>query len=494
MMLWAGSLLATEKKGADKSAAPPLQRSEAVNFAQQLDGAVHIIVENYVRPVSRPKLLLAALTGLYETARIPVPGSLSADVQTAKNDQQRFELIVRTRESLGNLPALQGVNALEVGVRAMCRLLDPYCQWVTWNEAPTVLREKAISPFGLDWEPHPGLGQVVVTKVEPGGSAQRNGIRPGDRITHINGLPQGAAALHPLTVTDSPAASRGTEVVVTLARPGSKLTRTVTLEAEDFRPESVFGVIRQEDNTWDFMVDREHQIAQVRIGTLAEGTSEELLDALTGLKAKGLRGLILDLRWCPGGFFRESVAAARLFLDEAPIAKTKMRDGQDQEYAGKRDVNFLDFPIVVLVNHETMGGAELIAAALQDNKRGLIAGQRTFGKASIQTMKDLGIPKTGLKLTTGTFLRPSGKNLHRFPESKLTDDWGVLPDPKLECRVSPDLSKHLREWWSWQTLRPGSSREVLPLDDPAVDPQRQAALQTLVKMLNNPGANQSVRR
>jgi carboxyl-terminal processing protease len=498
MMLWAAPLLGTEKTSEGKSATSPLPRSEAVAFAQQLDKVVHFVAETYVKPVPHSALLLAALTGLHEAARLPVPPSLSADAQNAKNEQQRLELIARIRQSLGDLPVLQGSKGIEVGVRAMCQVLDPYCQPVVLKEGFQVLREKPISPFGLDWEMPTGASTAVITKVDPGGPAQRNGLRPGDRITHVNGRPaneQATLLLPP--ATDSPAPDRAAEeVVLTLVRPATKLTRTVTLPAEDFRPESVFGVVRQEDNSWDFMVDREHQIAQVRIGSFAEGTAEELLQTLTALKAKGLRGLILDLRWCPGGFLKEAVASARLFLDEVPIAKTKMRNGQSEEYVGKRDVNFLDFPIIVLVNHDTLGGAELIAAALQDNKRALVAGQRTFGKGTIQILTVVVTPNIGLKLSAGTFLRPNGKNLHRFPDSKATDDWGVLPDPKLEFRISPDLSKQLREWWLWQTLRPGSSREVLPLDDPATDPQRQAALKALLRMLDKSasGPKQSVSR
>jgi carboxyl-terminal processing protease len=338
---------------------------------------------------------------LHEAARVPVPPSLSAVAQNAKNEQQRLELIARIRQSLGDLPVLQGSKGIEVGVRAMCQVLDPYCQPVALKEGFQVLREKPISPFGLDWEMPAGASTAVITKVDPGGPAQRNGLRPGDRITHVNGRPaneQATLLLPP--ATDSPAPDRAAEeVVLTLVRPATKLTRTVTLPAEDFRPESVFGVVRQEDNSWDFMVDREHQIAQVRIGSIAEGTAEELQQALTALKVRGLRGLILDLRWCPGGFLKEAVASARLFLDEVPIAKTKMRNGQSEEYVGKRDVNFLDFPIIVLVNHDTLGGAELIAAALQDNKRALVAGQRTFGKGTIQILTVVVTPNIGLKLS-----------------------------------------------------------------------------------------------
>src|SRR5262249_21973686 len=123
------------------------------------------------------------------------------------------------------------------------------------------------------------------------------------------------------------------------------------------------------------------------------------------------------------------------------------------------------------------------AAALQDHKRAVIAGQRTLGKGSIQNQQALPIPNLGLKLTTGTFIRASGKNLHRFPDSKPGDDWGVRPEPKFEFRVSADVSRQLREWWLLQSLRPGSRNEALPLDDPSADPQRRAALQALLGML-----------
>jgi carboxyl-terminal processing protease len=89
----------------------------------------------------------------------------------------------------------------------------------------------------------------------------------------------------------------------------------------------------------------------------------------------------------------------------------------------------------------------------------------------------------GLKLTSGTFERPSGKNLHRFPDSKPADDWGVRPDADGECRVSPELGRRLREWWGRQSLRPGASNERLPLDDPSADPQRQAAVEAVARLL-----------
>jgi carboxyl-terminal processing protease len=140
-------------------------------------------------------------------------------------------------------------------------------------------------------------------------------------------------------------------------------------------------------------------------------------------------------------------------------------------------------PLVVLVNAQTSGGAELIAAALQDHKRAPIAGQRTFGKASVQTALYLNVPGASVKLTTGEFLRPGGKNLHRRPDAGPRDDWGVRPDPKLEMRVSPERDRELKGWWEQQTLRPGPELKILPLDDPANDPQRQIALRGVLEQL-----------
>ena len=121
--------------------------------------------------------------------------------------------------------------------------------------------------------------------------------------------------------------------------------------------------------------------------------------------------------------------------------------------------------MIVLVNGETTGGGELIAAALQDHKRAVVAGQRTRGKGSIQTPTRVPLLADGgridgdlhLKLTNGAFLRPSGKGLTRYADSKPTDDWGVSPDPNLEFRVSNELSGRLKDWWNQQSMRPGTS-------------------------------------
>jgi len=163
------------------------------------------------------------------------------------------------------------------------------------------------------------------------------------------------------------------------------------------------------------------------------------------------------------------------------VATLGSRNDEERPFNNQQAGPFHTLPVVVLINGQSSGGAELIAATLQDQRRAKVAGQRSLGKASVQK-SDIVIPNAnaGIKLTTGTFFRSTGKNLHRFPDSKPTDDWGVRPDAGLEFRISPDLNRQLRDWWTLQTLRPGGCNDALPLDDPANDPQRHAALQFLL--------------
>src|SRR5262249_23822343 len=245
--------------------------------------------------------------------------------------------------------------------------------------------------------------------------------------------------------------------------------RDAVVLRERFRSECVLGSRRRTNNSWEYFIDRKNGIAHVRITSLCRGTGTDLREVMDGLLADGLHGLVLDLRWCPGGYLNEAVDVAGLFLGDESIATVKGRGREDSVYRGASAALCMTLPLVVLVNNETSGGAELIAAALQDHKRARIVGQRTLGKARVQTPLSIGLDGVGFKLTTGTFVRPGGKNLHRFPESQTRDDWGVIPDE--DCRVSAALAAKLKQDWLLWSLRPPRSMDRLALDDPMSDPQ-----------------------
>jgi C-terminal peptidase prc len=515
-------------------------QSEALSYASAIVELVNRIQQEYVKPVSRLDLYEAALVGLYEAAREPVPAGLRADIRQAV-EGDITGLLIRVREGLGHSDALRQEKALLASLQALPRVLDPYCGLTSRREfqrldvadntpntglefvgVPLVTIGVALFPGGVRpsdaaamtaQQPAPA-GPLRVQNVQPGSPAHRAGVRPGDMITRLNGHPPEApefvALFQRLRPVQAGVPIRATEMQVrlTVVRAGRPNPFELTVGVDRYRPESVFGARRRPDGSWNFMLDPAQRIGYVRVGGIREmdtdddpegkyGTPREFRDALRSLRTDGVRGLVLDLRWCPGGYLREAATVARLLLPrEMPKGKgvafqqEPRRDQPDQPAAltpvefYQIDEPYTDFPVVALINGETSGGGELIAAALQDHRRAAIAGQRTVGKGSIQTQPNRrvvnGIP---FKLTTSTFLRPSGKNLQRFPDSKPTDDWGVRPDEGRDLPLTPDASRRLKDWWTLQTLRAPDDFAALPLDDPENDPQRSAAVEMLRAMI-----------
>ncbi len=494
--------------------------SDGETFAVLLLDAVNWVSEVYVRPVSRVDLLHTALAAMYERARRPVPRDLRRRLERAEketggqtvsppsqpaplvpalaprrppiaDDRPLLELLRTVHADLGRIEQLGGADALSLGCHAMLRSLDPYSDVIATKEDRRILGSgPERDGFGLE-VPDDGE-RVVIRDVLLGSSAQQAGLRPGDEILRLHDsdgrerdVKESLNVLNgraPLLKPQQGAFALPQPITLTYRRPGVRGARQVTLEWRHFRPEGVFGVARRDDNTWNYWLDAERKIAYLRLGNLigteyGGGTAEELSDILAALRHDGLRGLILDLRWCPGGALSGSTKTAELFLGEGTIATVRYRSRPEEVYRSTNEGKHNDFPMVVLINSESTGGAELIAAALQDHHRAVLVGQRTHGKGNVQALRTGAI---GLKVTSGTIMRPCGKPLHRFPDSKPDDPWGVHPDPGHEFRISADASRALRTWCEELTMRPGSSTKRLPLDDPLADPQRNAALEALL--------------
>lgn len=304
-------------------------------------------------------------------------------------------------------------------IEGMLKTLDPYSAYLT----PERYKELEIGTSGE----FGGVGieisgendlLTVITPIE-GSPAARAGIKPGDLIIAIDGKStQGLSVDEAVKSLRGP---KGSTVKITIQSQGDKNPREVALVRDIIYVKSVNSKL----------IDG--RIGYIKLSQFQEKTSEELVKAIEALESENktqLNGLILDLRNNPGGLLTQAVDVADEFIDEGLIVSVKGRveDQSTEYYATKKD-NTPGYPIVVLVNKGSASASEVVAEALQDKKRAIILGTKTFGKGSVQSIIKLE-DGSGLKLTTAKFYAPSGRSINQV---------GVIPDVIVEDSQGKDL-------------------------------------------------------
>lgn len=283
--------------------------------------------------------------------------------------------------------------------------------------------------------------RIVVISPIVGTPAYKAGIKPGDEIEMIDGEPtQGMSAEDAVERIQGPP---GTTVRLTIRPRGSSRTVEKTLVRSIIEVESVLGDQRDAAKNWDFMLDKEYRIAYVRLSQFNKKSFDEMRNVLARLEGDQVRALILDLRNNPGGLLDAAVNIADLFLTSGVVVSVEGRNRTHSSYEAREPGTLLlHKPMVVLIDGSSASASEIVAAALQDHKRAVVMGERSFGKGSVQTLIPMEGGKAALKLTTAKYMRPSGKNIHRFPDSKEEDDWGVRPDVEV-----PLTRAEREEYW-----------------------------------------------
>jgi carboxyl-terminal processing protease len=479
---------------APRPAAPSRESYElANNYTLNLQLVVELVATSYVHPIPVNDLYAAALEGLYFKAGKERPQQLIKDLRQKSTTTERLGVVRKARlEIISELPQSDGSD-LRSSILAVTRLLDAHSTLIPNSQMEGT---ESIRLYGFEFHSESADGTVppsvpfMIQSVKTGTPAQKAGLRPADLILSIDDVM--------INLLDAKKAYDGLihfepnefpKHTLLVERQGLRKPFHVTLAAKAASEgESFYGVSRKPDNSWNYWLDPKARIAYFRLGAIESNADSELASIL--LELGNINGLIFDLRWCPGGYIDPAAQIARMFLENGIIAKMSYRNREENENATIRADGGLsrvppgDYPLLLLVNGQTIGGGELIAAALKDNNRALVAGSRTFGKATIQTANPLNsLAGYTFKLTTGTYSRPNGKNLQRYPESKPSDDWGIRPDPGYEIPMSADLSKQMLEWHTRFALRPGDSKEQMELDDPEADPQRLRCVKLLRKMM-----------
>ncbi len=325
---------------------------------------------------------------------------------------------------------------IEAAIKGVMSKLDPYSSYISPKEL-SGFRAAVDNEFG-------GIGiQILVDDgvlriLSPlyGTPAYRAGLLAGDWIVEIDGRStEGLSQDEAIDRLKGSEGSRVTLVVVHAGRPAEERVK-VTLRRERIRIDTVLGDRRKADDTWDFMLDGRSGIGYVRVAAFGRETARDLRRALEQMQARHMRGLILDLRFNPGGLLSSAIEVSNLFISSGRIVSTKGRNTPERVWNARKNGAFEGFPMVVLVNHYSASASEIVSACLQDHQRAVLMGERTWGKGSVQNVIEMENGRSALKLTTAAYYRPSGKNIHRFPDSKDTDTWGVMPDAGYDLRLS----------------------------------------------------------
>lgn len=288
------------------------------------------------------------------------------------------------------------------GIKGMLQELDPHSAFLDPNDYKE-MKESTTGEFG-------GVGieitkkDNIITVISPieDTPAWSAGLKSMDKIIKIND--ESTAEMELQAAVSKMRGSSGTKVKLTILREGKQKPMEFVIVRKIIKIVSVKSMLLPDD------------YAYLRISTFNESTVNDLKKALTKLekeaKSKKLNGILLDLRNNPGGLLDQAVGVSDLFLSKGIIVSVKGRDKDKKliEYAKANNLVSEAIPMVVLVNQASASASEIVAGALQDNKRAVILGQKTFGKGSVQTLVELD-DKSAIKYTIALYYTPSGRSI-----------------------------------------------------------------------------------
>ncbi len=341
-----------------------------------------------------------------------------------------------------------------------------------------------------------GIG-IFVEQREPGqpvrvrtplvrSPALKAGILPNDEIIEVDGEDVSAMSLR--EVSNRLKGPVGTSVDLVVRRDTGSVSLTVNRATIEL--ESVVGDHRDQDNQWVYRLAQHPEIAYIRLMGFGEKTVAELRKALLDLD-NNFGALVLDVRGNSGGLLYAARDVCDMFIDRGRIVSTRVRGGRIEEVYNANSGTLVDNskPMVILIDGDSASASEIVAACLQDNRRALIAGTRSYGKGTVQNILPLQFGRSALRLTVARYFRPNDKNIHRVRGATEDDDWGVIPDQGLLVEIDRDTRLKIEKLWE-QASYPILASESGPIDGEAdvldVDPQLRRAVEELLDQMAPP--------
>ncbi|MDX2147188.1 MAG: S41 family peptidase [Planctomycetota bacterium] len=352
-------------------------------------------------------------------------------VATRHSDQAFFDPIIDVKRQISEryVESIdeKAIQALQDGaIAGMVEALnDPYTTFVPAAEAQKFNKDLTGEYVGIGASVNSQSGWLTIVSPLEDSPAFRAGILPDDRVVEIEGKSTFGVPVD--ECVDMLVGDRGTPVNLVIERDGKKIPFTIVRDRIKTRSVKGFHRSAGDASTWDYLIDPERKIGYVRLTQFTPGSAREVFDALAaaGATRGELKGLVLDVRYNPGGLLDEAVDIADMFLKEGVIVSTKGRAHPEEVRRARSRGTLPEFPIAVLINEQSASASEVLAGALADHDRAIVVGTRSFGKGSVQTLKKLEYGKGAeLKLTEQAYYLPSGRSIHRKDDSA---SWGVDP-------------------------------------------------------------------
>ena len=325
---------------------------------------------------------------------------------------EKIDLFSEVLEKIQNeyVEEINQADVMDSAINGVLQSLDPYSAYMN----PKIFKESQIETSGefggLGIEVSMEAGVVKVIAPIDGTPAAKAGIKAGDYIVRINGEQvQGKTLMEAVHLMRGP---EGTSIEITVRRKSLRKAKIFKITREIIEIESVISKIVND------------KVGYLRLRAFNENSSNQLKKEISKIeKNKKLVGYILDLRNNPGGLLSQAITISDFFLDDGEIVSTKGRKTREnRKFFAKKGDKINGKPLIVLINRGSASASEIVAGALQDQKRAILLGETTFGKGSVQSIIPLK-NKGAIRLTISKYYLPSGKSISEV---------GVVPDIKVE--------------------------------------------------------------
>ncbi len=445
-----------------------LSTDDGEMFAKKVMTAVAFTDALFVKPTVRGEVVVGAVKGMFEALEEALPDEFTEKAKGAatwkKADMEDY--LSAARVKLGKREDLDGHKDADLAISVLVHNLGD--KFTTYIDKETVKRANSelsgrFSGVGIQIRRDLVNDAILVATPIKGSPAYKAGIQTGDLIVGIKRTvdPDGKDLKDDEPKEFSTKGMSTTQAVaIILGKPGVPITLTirtpdgkeknVELKRGSVASETVLGLKRTEDDGWDYWLDPKAKIAYIRLTqftydqTGGPDSIKELTAVLRQLTKDDVKGLVFDLRFNPGGALDAAGAICSMFVSDGKVVTVKSRikapDVYKTDYYRQRhklDPALTDLPVAVLINGESASASEIVSACLQDHDRAVVVGERSYGKGSVQTLRDFPATEGLMKMTFARYFPPSDRNIDRFSTpGKPEDEWGVKPSSGYEVKNS----------------------------------------------------------